>query len=487
MTDGQQQLMTRILTTSVLVTFALSAACSSRLGNQEPVLLSSCEPDDLTEQEELNGVTPTKRSLQPLASPQILQWGLGDEHVTETFVPLAAPDSTFFEEDSISAFGGPRRNGQTRHEIPLEPLTLVGSVVRDGRRSAMRASPTTAGAGLDLIIVWESTFHVRSADLVEYYALRRGGLAELQGAWSRDDDDIQPAPALGLEFSVSSSRVGPEWRRMASTSTAFAIKLAIMHPSASGSDSTVMMDPPLDDPSPGYRCDLLVAAPRDYAIAVHHLAHGSPDDSRWRLEAGLYDWTGQYFGLYGDGIRDAAAGVDTDGLVVATDKGIVWTDGQLRPTHELLMPLRPRALSTGDDDSVYMVNQEGPELLRLDSTGAEIFRTPLGGSVSVFPPAIGPDGGAIVASQDRITSVGPAGQIRWEIPRDSNTPVSVNHKGVVVASDRTRALAIEPEGKLHELWRGSQRLTSVPTRLYDTIVIATATHILELKLPPKRD
>lgn len=435
----------------------------------------------------------TARPLIPLDDPQIMQWGMSDESKTPPAVPLdtAPVAEAWYLRREVT--------GEATPSISSTRLTLESG--GQWPRPASRDATAT---------IWTGRGHatvVRTYEGVEFYSVIPNGERRTEYVAT----SAQPRPALqSPAFHIPTEEWWPSVAQedrlegwlvvqrpplgiVASDDQAFQllwdpypdplprfIKVPVKpyrdyHPLAPAFE---VRAPPPEEHSDGYRCDL-VHVQDDAVLTVHHLAVGTAQDSRWRVHAMRYDSDTPYAGLVGYGIRHVAAALDRRGMVIATDKGIVWTDMALRPTHERLVAMNPVSIRVRWDDSIDIVTANPALLLRFDSHGRSVFWTALPGEPSGFPPTAGRDGGTRIPMRDRIVQVDASGVVEWELPRDSETPIG-DH-GLV--SDDRRVLAMDADGSTRELWVAPARLTSAPHYAFSgNVMVTTATDLFELTL-----
>ena len=144
------------------------------------------------------------------------------------------------------------------------------------------------------------------------------------------------------------------------------------------------------------------------------------------------------------------------GLVLATERGVQWTDWALRPGAVWRGAMQPERLS-GDDDGfvgLVAVRERERELLLLDGSGqlcAEVaLRSPGSGEP---PPLISGKGVFVVAPPGELLAYDRDGAVAWHFSRNgASPPVSLGDLG----------LAIEHAGELwHCTWAGQARPIAV--------------------------
>lgn len=416
------------------------------------------------------------RTLLPLTEPRLLQWGMSDESRDPPVAPYGMQDADkdWSNLDTThGVFGGLRRRGDFGASAPRGPQLVFIGELRPKIQDAVSSNTPV------LLASWRGYTLVRSPHAVELVppsgpiSFLMTGTAELR----RTGNYELVVPGAG-ERGAAVDPYEPSDRPYFVTPAPDAAMQRI------GDDTTDPDDAPaLEEGSEGYRCDLLYAV-GDLTVTVHHLAHGTVEDSSWRMHAMRYDHGEPFAGVVAYDVRAVAAAMDDHGLIIATDQGIAWTDMVLRPTHEVPVPLHPIAMSVGLDDSVYLINDEPLELIRFSSHGRELFRRPLAGVATQFPAAITEEGVAIVPMVDRVVAVAPLGDVLWEVARDSNTPVFIADTEVLM-SDQNRALAVGPEGTRRLLWKADSRLLSAPTIVRpEVLLMATSDMVLELVRKP---
>jgi hypothetical protein len=178
------------------------------------------------------------------------------------------------------------------------------------------------------------------------------------------------------------------------------------------------------------------------------------------------------------------AGASEAGVVLATDRGVQWTDWALRPTHSWPAECMPAALAVGRNGDAALVAEidRSPWLVAFDAGGTERFRVEVPQSRGVYSDhvIVTDDGRTILSPPGSVLAFDRGGKLRWSLERRGDTAAVALADGHVLFEHAAGLLIADRDGSTRALWTAASPFAAAPVAHDDRWWVATADTLHEL-------
>jgi hypothetical protein len=182
---------------------------------------------------------------------------------------------------------------------------------------------------------------------------------------------------------------------------------------------------------------------------------------------------------YSEVVRSAAG---PSGVVLATERGLQWTDWMLQPGKVVRMSTRPVALAVGPDEDVVLVTEidRHPHLLIFAPDSSERARAVLP-ETKVSGLFIGEDNLAVVSGDGYVRAFDMDATVAWELSRQGKTATVALDDDAMMYEHDLGLWVREPSGTTRQIWTAPAPLATSPVTFRHRWYVATADTLYALK------